>query len=265
MHRTPPSDGTDCYALVKAAGRYREVHRTTGVSTTDLVRRMLECTKEHFSTAPETNDPHIRPMAEGNTKSSPYTGISKFVATSGVLRLFSESKEAKPTDKVIYVDGAWDLFHVGHINLLKRAKELGTFLIVGVCEDQVVNRYKGKNYPIMNVYERVLTVLACKYVDEVVIAAPEKVTKDFVKGLNIQAVVHGKEEVPPLCEDGSDPYEVPKAMGIYMELDSESTLTTSVIVDRIVKNRQLYEDRNTKKEAKELAIIKEHESATKHG
>lgn len=35
-----------------------------GVSTTNIVRRMLECTKEHFSTAPETNDPHIRPMAE---------------------------------------------------------------------------------------------------------------------------------------------------------------------------------------------------------
>lgn len=95
------------------------------------------------------------------------------------------------------------------------------------------------------------------------IAAPEKVTKDFIKGLNIQAVVHGKEEVPPLCEDGSDPYEIPKAMGIYVELESDSSLTTSVIVDRIVKNRQLYEDRNTKKEAKELAIIEEHDQASK--
>ncbi len=132
----------------------------------------------------------------------------------------------------------------------------------------------------MNLYERVLTVLACKvntvtiydninddnnllqtcqYVDEVVIGAPEKLTKEFLKGLNVQVVVHGKDPTP-LCEDGSDPYEAAKELGIYVEIDSESTLTTSVIVERIVKARQQYEERNQRKEAKELAIIAEHEA-----
>jgi len=43
----------------------------------------------------------------------------------------------QPTDKVVYVDGAFDLFHVGHIKVLERAKQLGTFLLVGVLDDEV--------------------------------------------------------------------------------------------------------------------------------
>ena len=45
----------------------------------------------------------------------------------------------QPTDKVVYVDGAFDLFHVGHIKVLERAKQLGTFLLVGVLDDEVTH------------------------------------------------------------------------------------------------------------------------------
>ena len=45
---TTTADGHDTYAAVKEAGRYKEVERTQGVSTTDLVGRMLLMTKEHF-------------------------------------------------------------------------------------------------------------------------------------------------------------------------------------------------------------------------
>lgn len=45
----------------------------------------------------------------------------------------------QPTDKVVYVDGAFDLFHVGHIKVLERAKQLGTFLLVGVLDDEVTS------------------------------------------------------------------------------------------------------------------------------
>jgi hypothetical protein len=51
------------------------------------------------------------------------------------------------------------------------------FLIVGVHNDQIVNRYRGGNFPIMNLHERVLSVLGCKYVDDVLIDAPYKITK----------------------------------------------------------------------------------------
>jgi ethanolamine-phosphate cytidylyltransferase len=45
---TMTSDGTDCYHIVKTANRYKEVERTAGVSTTDLVGRMLLMTRNHF-------------------------------------------------------------------------------------------------------------------------------------------------------------------------------------------------------------------------
>lgn len=51
------------------------------------------------------------------------------------------------------------------------------FLIVGVHNDQIVNKYRGGNFPIMNLHERVLSVLGCKYVDDVLIDAPYLITK----------------------------------------------------------------------------------------
>jgi ethanolamine-phosphate cytidylyltransferase len=57
-----------------------------------------------------------------------------------------------------------------------------------------VNRYKKGNFPIMTLYERVLGVLSCKYVDEVVLGAPEKLTEEFIKNNNIAVVVHGKDQ-----------------------------------------------------------------------
>lgn len=62
----------------------------------------------------------------------------------------------------MYVAGAFDVFHVGHLDFLEQARNEGDFLIVGLHTDPVVNRYKGSNYPIMNLHERVLSVLACK-------------------------------------------------------------------------------------------------------
>lgn len=68
----------------------------------------------------------------------------------------------QPNDIVVYVPGAFDLFHIGHVNFLKKCHELGNYIIIGLHDDWDVNRYKGKNYPIMNLQERVLSVLACR-------------------------------------------------------------------------------------------------------
>ena len=51
---------------------------------------------------------------------------------------------------------------MGHIEFLKHARSLGDYLIVGVHEDEVVNRVKGTNNPIMALHERVMGVLSCR-------------------------------------------------------------------------------------------------------
>lgn len=69
--------------------------------------------------------------------------------------------------KIGYTTGVFDLFHIGHLNILKNAKEQCEYLIVGVSTDEVVEKYKHK-IPVIPYEERKKIVEAIKYVDEVV-------------------------------------------------------------------------------------------------
>lgn len=62
--------------------------------------------------------------------------------------------------------GTFDLFHIGHLNILKRAKELGDYLVVAVSSDSF-NEIKGKKCAIPD-YERMAIVEAIRYVDKVI-------------------------------------------------------------------------------------------------
>jgi rfaE bifunctional protein nucleotidyltransferase chain/domain len=68
---------------------------------------------------------------------------------------------------IVYAAGVWDMFHVGHLNLLKKAKALGDILIVGVSTDDLVLKYKG-HHPLMCYEDRAAVVENCKFVDAVV-------------------------------------------------------------------------------------------------
>ncbi|KAJ3661208.1 hypothetical protein Zmor_005616 [Zophobas morio] len=235
--------GEDTYHKIKEAGRYREVQRTPGISTTGLVDRIL-------AVAEKTNRKELA--------KSPWTGSSKFLLTAGKIVQFSQGRPPKEGDVVVYVVGAFDLFHVGHLYFLEKARELGNYLIVGLYSDQVINRYKGDNHPIMTLHERLLSLLACKYVSEVVIDAPMAVTKDLMEWFKIDVVAGGRFGV----EDGADsddPYKYPKEVRKFVEINSGSDVTTEKIIERIVKNKLEYMERNEKKEKKELDLINEME------
>jgi cytidyltransferase-like protein len=233
------ADGQDAYAYAKQIGVYKQVKRTEGVSTTDIVGRMLLMTKEH----------HVPPAADDEEKSSgrmsptgslrssslaaneegsggggslkrggsqellsaslPGAGVdsedeelaavaaaggsaaqeardaaarrlqrarmdairaalpsnhSRFLPTARRISQFADGRVPGPEDTVVYMPGSWDLFNCGHVAALAAARKLGTFLLVGVYDDPTINKLRGSGRPILNLYERALSLLSCKCV-----------------------------------------------------------------------------------------------------
>ena len=139
------------------------------------------------------------------------------------------------TEKKIigYTTGVFDMFHIGHLNILKRAKEQCDYLIVGVSTDKVVEEYKKKT-PIIKFEERIAIVEAIKYVDEVV----PQTTMDKMeawKQLKFDVMFHGSDW------KGSDMYNhiIEKFNNIGVQViflphteGVSSTLLTEVLYDK---------------------------------
>jgi glycerol-3-phosphate cytidylyltransferase len=85
------------------------------------------------------------------------------------------------SDKIIgYTTGVFDMFHIGHLNLLKKAKLNCDHLIVGVSSDELVMDYKKKS-PIIPLKHRLEIINALKYVDEAIIQTDRDKMKSFHK------------------------------------------------------------------------------------
>lgn len=68
---------------------------------------------------------------------SPWTRVSRFLPTTQTIMQFAEGRAPSKGDVVVYVCGAFDLFHIGHLCFLEEARKLGDYLIVGIHSDQV--------------------------------------------------------------------------------------------------------------------------------
>lgn len=91
---------------------------------------------------------------------------------------------------VVYVIGVFDLFHTGHVELLRRSKELGDKLIVAVNGDDMVASYKRK--PFFNENDRLKIIESSKYVDEAFIIS-EYDNKEYIIKYKINKIVHGDD------------------------------------------------------------------------
>eukprot|EP00931_Biecheleriopsis_adriatica_P078074 TRINITY_DN51551_c0_g1_i1.p1 TRINITY_DN51551_c0_g1~~TRINITY_DN51551_c0_g1_i1.p1 ORF type:complete len:469 (-),score=92.89 TRINITY_DN51551_c0_g1_i1:137-1465(-) len=251
-------NGRDVYESARKAGRFRSIPRTEGISTTDIVGRLLLETQDHHT---EILDGMTRQQSESGVFASQQ---SKFLVTSQLLRAFSGMLPGKkPAEaKVVYVDGAWDMFHSGHISLLQKAHDFGDFVIVGVHADNVVNRHRGANFPIMNMQERVLSVVGCRHVDDVLLDAPWSITREMIASLGISVVVRGT--VHDAGEQGReccpDPHEVAKELGIHRELPSQEGLSLNTIAARLQSRHEEWSERQQKKAKAEETWYKQ-----KHG
>jgi glycerol-3-phosphate cytidylyltransferase len=94
--------------------------------------------------------------------------------------------------KVGFTCSCFDLFHAGHIMMLKEAKSVCDYLIVGLQTDPTIDRPE-KNKPIQSIFERYVQLEACKYVDEIVVYATEKDLLDILHSYPIDTRFVGDE------------------------------------------------------------------------
>ena len=94
--------------------------------------------------------------------------------------------------KTGFTCSCFDLFHAGHIMMLKEAKSKCDYLIVGLQTDPTIDRPE-KNKPIQSVFERFVQLDSCKYVDEVVVYATEKDLLDILHSYPIDVRIVGDE------------------------------------------------------------------------
>jgi glycerol-3-phosphate cytidylyltransferase len=95
--------------------------------------------------------------------------------------------------RVGFTCSTFDLFHAGHIMMLKEAKTQCDFLIVGLQTDPTIDRPETKNKPVQSIFERFVQLQACKYVDEVVVYATEKDLRDILLSYPIDVRILGEE------------------------------------------------------------------------
>ena len=312
-------NGKNVYESAMKLGKYLTIPRTDGISTTDIVGRMLMMTCSHHekvnTLTNSTTTNTTTTTSNGNSmKSSPSNNLlndveygavaspstnrlvgslgtmhsfgystdstddsdteairqhlsnrrkSQFLTTSHKLRSFgADVKPPLPEQRVVYIAGAWDMFHAGHIETLQKAKECGDYLIVGVHNDQEVNQRYGMNLPILNLNERVLSVLGCKWVDDVLIDAPYVINQEMISSLHIDIVIQPlpsslqNAKVPTVSDDESDPFELPRLQGILKQIYVDYNLSALDFVERIQDQRDRFAIKFAKKAAAEKEFYK---------
>ena len=138
----------------------------------------------------------------------------------------NENDKGKPVR--VYVDAVADLMHAGHVAFFQQARALGDVLVVGIHSDADVASYK--RWPILTMDERIATVAACRYVDEVIPSAPLRITEEYIAEHNIDLVVHGDDFNPETLDQM---YGIPIQLGIFRSVAYTKGISTTEIIERV--------------------------------
>ena len=221
---------------------------------------MLLCTRNHLVPPYSTIFTESKTIDMLHNYSSPPSGSGLgtpvFQYQNGVLPIVKGILPGE-NQKIIYVDGTFDLFTPGHIELLRLVftSSESPYVVVGIHDDYTINKIKGYNYPIMNILERSLVVLQCKYVSALIISAPYTPTKTYLTtalgALAPSEVWHGPTEVVE-TEDEGNPYADAEEMGILRTIEKHlwDDISAGKIVDRILNRKLEFEERQRKKGVK---------------
>ena len=130
----------------------------------------------------------------------------------------------------VYCCGVFDMCHLGHMQLFRRAKQYCNYLLVGVHTDKDVESYKRTPY--VDEKTRYETVFHCKNVDKVIPAAPLVLTQEFLKEHKIDIVVLSSEYDYP----DDHYYAAARKLGIARVLDRYEGISTTDIIKKVKNN-----------------------------
>lgn len=134
--------------------------------------------------------------------------------------------------KKVFVNGTFDLLHVGHLELLNYARQQGDYLVVGLDCDERVKKLKGSGRPIHNQLERMHMLMNIRAVDEVVIFLSDDGLEDLVNRVSPDLMIVGSDwKGKPII--GS---EYAKEVRFYDRLPNFSTTN---IIKSIIDRRDL--------------------------
>lgn len=153
--------------------------------------------------------------------------------------------------KTVYTSGSWDLFHVGHLNVLERSRALGDRLIVGVSTDELIEEYKGVK-PVIPYEQRFRIVESLACVDRVV---EQKVLTD------IRQLKEHSVDVVTIGDDWENRYleglEWMKKHGEVVYLPYTGGVSTTEIKRNIIENAYALISAGLRREAENIEIWKD--------
>ena len=114
-------------------------------------------------------------------------GLVSLPAVQKIVRRLKKRRK-----KIVFTNGCFDLLHAGHITLLRKAKSLGDFLIVGLNSDQSVRKLKGRGRPVVLQKDRARVLSAVRDVDCVVFFS-ESTPLKLVRLLSPDVLVKGAD------------------------------------------------------------------------
>ena len=134
--------------------------------------------------------------------------------------------------KIGYTTGVFDMFHIGHLNIIKRAKEQCDFLIVGVTTDELCEKRKQKK-PVICEEDRVEIVESIKYVDKVVLQTDMNKIKPVLEH-NVDAVFVGSDWKGTAAWNEYEK-EFAKVGCAVVYLDHTDGISSTILRDRLNK------------------------------